>query len=441
MKSSLRDNFCSSPWFHIRINPEGNYVPCRWDFSGPTSNHNVSNISLTGYLNSDLMCQLRTQLLQGGDPQTCKYCRYEDQNNKVSGRQRQLLKSGIVETNFDKTFCASPHWDRFEYSHNNQGRTQDDPVDLQIDLGNTCNSACIMCSPRYSSRLAKEYQKLHELVPERFEKPNQQSNWTDDPGLVDKFVDELGNLKSIKYIHFLGGETLYMKSFYDICNRLIDAGIAQDTIMGTTTNGTVYDDRIEHIIKNFKQVHLGISIESVTELNDYIRWPSKIDQCLGNIKKFLDLRERTGLQISLRITPNIFSIWHLDSLIKFMIDNHVIAESCNLLSDPSCLRIELLPNNIRQEVIDKLNKVIDEYGLVESDTVIINRRREDLIDPVISAVIFEYRNFLKNYVAPTDIENERYGLVKFLKAYEQIHNNNILNYLPNYEEFLRSYGY
>jgi hypothetical protein len=124
-----------------------------------------------------------------------------------------------------------------------------------------------------------------------------------------------------------------------------------------------------------------------------------------------------------------------------MIEHHVIAESCNLLSDPSCLRIELLPNGIRQEVIDKLDKVIDEYGLVKSDTVIINRRREDLIDPVISAVIFEYRNFLKNYVEPTDIENERYGLVKFLKAYEQIHNNNILNYLPNYEEFLRSYGY
>ena len=124
-----------------------------------------------------------------------------------------------------------------------------------------------------------------------------------------------------------------------------------------------------------------------------------------------------------------------------MIENHVIAESCNILSDPSCLRIELLPNSIRQEVIDKLNKVIDEYGLVESDTVIINRRREDLIDPVISAVVFEYRNFLKNYVEPADIEIQRYNLVKFIRAFESLRNNTILSYLPEYEEFLRRYGY
>lgn len=440
MKSSLRDNFCSSPWFHLRIDPTGNYLPCRWDFSGTASTHNVNNTSLTEYLNSDIMCQLRADLLQGTSPQTCRSCKYEDQNNKVSGRQRQLLKSGILETNFNKTFCSSPHWNNFEYSNNNQGLTLNEPVDLQIDLGNTCNSACIMCPPRYSSRATDDYHKLHKIAPEQFKEPIKQTNWTDDTKLVDKFIDELKNLKSIKYIHFLGGETFYIKSFYDICNRLIDAGMSKDIIMGTTTNCTVYDDRIEHIIRNFKQVHLGISIESVTNLNDYIRWPSKIDQCLANIKKFLDLRE-PGLQISLRITPNIFSAWHLDSLFKFMIDNHVIAESCNILTDPACLRMELLPDDIRQEIIAKIDQVIAEHRLVDPVDIIINRRREDLVDPVISSVIFEYRNFLLNYVEPSDIENQRQDLIKFLKAYEQVHNNNILDYLPNYEEFLRSYGY
>jgi MoaA/NifB/PqqE/SkfB family radical SAM enzyme len=441
MKSSLRDNFCSSPWFHLRISPEGNYRPCRWGDYSIGSQHTVANTSLREYLNSDIMSGIRSTLLQGDMPSLCVNCNYESAHGKLSGQQRQLLKSGIIQDNFDKTFCSSPHWDNFQYSYDNSGATSTYPVDLQIDLGNSCNSACIMCSPRYSSRVSEEYKKLHKIDPILFIDPIKNSNWTDNEELVTKFVSDLTATPNIKYIHFLGGETLHMKSFYDICNRLIDNGLAKNIIMGTTTNCTVYDERIEYIIKNFKQVHLGLSIESITPLNNYIRWPSEITSCLEIINKFLDLRNSSNLQISLRVTPNIFSIWHLDSMIEFMITNHVIAESCNILYEPSCLRMELLPIDIKEKTIKKLDQLIDQYKLTAPDDVIINRRREDLIDPVISSIVFEYRDFLLNYTPPQNIEQERYDLIKFIKAYESLHNNCILDYLPEYEEFLRSYGY
>jgi hypothetical protein len=211
--------------------------------------------------------------------------------------------------------------------------------------------------------------------------------------------------------------------------------------MGTTTNCTVYDDRIEHIIKNFKQVHLGLSIESIDTLNDYLRWPSKIPNVLQTVEKFLAMRDSSNLQISLRITPNVFSIWHIDRLFEYMIEHHIIAESCNILSDPKCLRIELLPQALRTNVSNRLSKLIDKHGLVKADEIIINRRREDLIDPVISEIIFEYKDFIDSFQEPSDIEKHRYDLVDYIKAFESIHHNNILDYLPEYEEFLRSYGY
>jgi hypothetical protein len=124
-----------------------------------------------------------------------------------------------------------------------------------------------------------------------------------------------------------------------------------------------------------------------------------------------------------------------------MLDNKIIAESCNILHSPSCLRVELLPDTLRQEIIAKIDKVIVDYKLVKSDTVIINRRREDLVDPVIADVIFEYKHLLETYQLPKNIEEERYDLVKFIKAFENLRNNTILSYLPEYEEFLRSYGY
>jgi sulfatase maturation enzyme AslB (radical SAM superfamily) len=393
------------------------------------------------YMNSDIMRGIRNELLNGNQPALCTDCHYESNQNKVSGRQRQLLKSAITEDAFEKTFCASPHWDNFAYSADNDGLTQTAPVDLQIDLGNTCNSACIMCPPRYSSRVTEDHKKLHTIYPDLFTNPSKLKNWTDDPTLVDKFIEELSNIDNLHYIHFLGGETLYLKSFYDICNRLIDAGLAKTIIMGTTTNCTVYDSRIEHIIENFKQVHLGLSVESISPLNDYIRWPSKSSVVTANMQKFLKLREQSNLFVSLRITPNIFSIWQIDQIFEYMIEHSVIAESCNILYDPSCLRMELLPTDLRQQILSKINNVIEKHQLVKSGNVIINRRRTDIINPVISAVIFEYKEFLENYLTPTNIEEERKNLTRFIRAYEDLHQNNILEHLPEYEEFLRSYGY
>ena len=165
-------------------------------------------------------------------------------------------------------------------------------------------------------------------------------------------------IPNLKYVHLLGGETLYDENFYTICEALIERGAAQNVIMGTTTNGTVYNERIEHIIRNFKEVHLGISIEAVSKLNDYIRYPSQVNEIKRNIERYLDLRADTGLNVIIRISPNIFSIYELDQLFEYLIQVHAIAESCNILTDPASLRIELLPNDIRQECLQKFNELV-----------------------------------------------------------------------------------
>jgi hypothetical protein len=392
-------------------------------------------------MNSDIMRDLRTSMLNGVSSEICSSCHYEDSNNKVSGRLKQLLKSAINVTNFDKSFCSSPHWPLFDYSANNQGMSDYPAVDLQIDLGNTCNSACVMCSPTYSSKLATDYTTLNLIDPQLFKKYNTGKNWADDTVLIDKFVNEISTIPNIKYIHFLGGETLYLKSFYSICDKLIELGYSKNISIGTTTNCTVYNTGLERIIREFKHVHLGLSIETFHPMNNYIRYPGDIDQIRDNIERFLNLRNQTELHLALRITPNILSIYHLDSIFKFMLDNKIVAESCNILYDPSCLRVELLPDNIRREIIVKIDKIIADYQLVESDEIILNRRRDDLVENVISSLIFEYRKFLSTYNHTSDVNEERCNLVKFLKSFETLRNNSILEYLPEYEEFLRSSGY
>lgn len=432
------ETFCSSPWFHLRISYDGSFRECRWS-ERSTSPHNFKDTSVMEYYNSEQMSNLRTKLLSGEKPDICKKCYYEDTFDKLSGRKRQLLKSGVIENHFDLSLRNSPHFDIFKYSAENAGQANYYPVDLQIDLGNTCNSACIMCTPMSSSKLAADYIKLNKITPELFDLPVKYKSWTQDPNLLDRFVKEISEISHLKYVHFIGGETLYDPAFYKICDKLIETGISKEIVIGATTNGTLYDDKIEKIITNFKGFHLGVSIESVTELNDYIRYPSQIVPTLENIKKFLSLRERSNLYVSLRITPNIFTIYELDKLIEFMIRHNVIAESCNILNNPDVLKMELLPNDIRIETIDKIRSVINKYNLSKAN--IINVRVPSSIVQVLSDVAIDYLTFLESYKVPDNAEELRFRLVKFLKSFESIRGNSIIDYAPRYTEFLRSYGY
>lgn len=433
----MKDTFCSSPWFHIRINPNGNYLPCRWGFNDTPTGHTVENTTLTEYMNSSVMRSLRMSMLNGEKSDMCQSCYAEDKVNKVSGRQRQLLKSAIRIENFDNTLCASPHFERFKHSLDNAGHTESMPVDLQIDLGNTCNSACLMCTPTYSSKLFSEHVKLHKIEPVLFKAPLRQSNWADNPDLLEKFVNELAEIPNIRYIHFLGGETLYLKSFYNVCNMLVEKGLAKNIVMGTTTNCTVYTPELEHIIKQFKEVHLGLSVEAFHPVNDYIRYPSKIEEVTKNIYKFLSLRKDTGLYVSLRITPSALSILHLDTIFEFMLKNDIVAESCNILDDPACLGIGVLPDYILDLAKQKIENFVFIHKLTASAMPIINRRRTDLNRQIISQLAEEYVRVL-SLVLDNKKQND---FVKYITAFEQLHNNKILDYLPEYEEFLRSNGY
>jgi|DEB0MinimDraft_12_1074336.scaffolds.fasta_scaffold11198_4 MoaA/NifB/PqqE/SkfB family radical SAM enzyme len=435
--------FCSSPWLHIKIDYDGRFVPCRWQstINPEVDSSNLRSMSILEFYNSSRMNQFRSNLLEGSDLTECSSCKYEDSFEKVSGRLKQLYRSGIAIESFDRDFSKSHHYELFNYSTDNNGQTNAYPYDFQINLSNVCNSACIMCAPHFSTRLVQDYQKLSKFAPVLFKQPKKINCWADDPSLVEKFIRDIKELPYIDYIHLLGGETLLLESFYTICDALIESGLSKTIYLGTTTNLTVYSPKIENIVTKFSKFHLGLSIESVNPLNDYIRYPSKITGILENLSKYLSLRDKypDKLHMSLRITPNIFSIFYIDEVIQYMCDNDITGESCNILIRPECLRMELMPENIRLLTIEKLNAVINKNEL--SRAKVVNIRDNNLTREVISTIAFTYVDFLENLVLPSDGEKQRHDLVTFLHGFESIRGNSILDYAPEYETFLKAYGY
>ena len=429
---SLEKNFCSSPWFHMRILPSGALRYCRWmeDKKNPIAS-DLTQQDFLQYFQKD-MSSLRVKMLKGEHIPSCDQCAKMEQHGKISGREKQLLKVGIKLDHFEKTFRSSTFYDQFERSANNDGSTELWPQDWQIDLGNYCNSACIFCKPQYSSRLTTELKKLG-LIDQ-----SPQQNWTDNEQAVDRFVELLSQSKKLSYLHFLGGETMITPAFKKILMKLKDKRLHNDTSIGFTTNLTVWDESIVALLKQYKEVNLGMSVECLHPINDYLRWPSNIEKIKENLVKWLQLGKQLGWLMQFRITPTVFSIAHLKTIYEFAYSWDVGVESCNFLHDPYFMRMSILPMHVRKNIANDLQHWINGKKLLFSEEKIINTRDPNLARDCIIQDAMSYVDYLQN--APDESASWT-ALVSYLKKIESSRNNSILDYAPEYEKFLRSAGY
>jgi sulfatase maturation enzyme AslB (radical SAM superfamily) len=409
----------------MRINNAGHYEYCRWaDKNQRTQTPHIRAVSPQEFF-QQYMTPIRDQLLAGERPAGCNECAVMEQHNKVSGRQKQLLKVGVRVEQFEKTLASSPWVDTFVANKFNQL-----PQDWQIDLGNYCNSACVFCDPHSSSRLATEWQRIG------FSQSMPPANWTDDPKLVQRFIDTLTQSSHIQYLHFIGGETLITPAFKTILGALIQAGLNRTATIGFTTNLTVWDTDVVALLTQFHSVNLGMSVESFEIVNDYVRWPSKLPVVLENLDRWQELAAQQGWLLQLRTTPTLLTIGSLLSIYDYAWSRKISVESCNFLNEPAVMRPSVLPLNYRSAVIDSMRTWLDQHPI--SGNTVLNIR-----DPGVSQLqnyqdLQSYVNYLEN---TPDESNRLPDLVKFLKQLEASRGNSILTYLPEYEELFRSAGY
>jgi len=429
---SLKNHFCSSPWLHMRVNSAGAYEVCRWSES-KYDNQQVTLVtkSPVEFFKNDLST-LRSDLLAGNKNPICTRCHQMDQHRKPSGRVRQLLKVGVDHDNFDKTLKSSPYLDKFIQSNDNNGITDLHPVDWQIDLGNHCNSACVFCDPISSSKLATEFKKLKliDATPKK--------SWTQVPELLEKFIQSVCTLDNIQYMHFIGGETLITPAFKHIIKALIKNGVSKSISLGFTTNLTVWDDEIIELFKQFSQINVGLSIESLNEINDYVRYPSQIDQVKSTLDRWVEVSKQNDWLVQLRITPTCLTIDSLDTVYSYAYEHNLSVESCNFLVNPAFMRPSVLPADIKLDIIQQLQSWVNQHTTVLQNNHIVNTRDPNIARQHIIQDAQSYINYLKNepdesYRAP--------ALVEYLKLLESNRGNSILNYLPKYEEFFRTAGY
>lgn len=413
----------------MRINNTGAYEYCRWAIKQDRNQEpTIRDIGPNHWFQNNLQ-GTRLAMLNAQMPQGCGDCQRMEKHGKVSGRQKQLLKIGVTEQDFVPTLRSSPWLPVFEQSQAAKGHTNQLPQDWQIDLGNFCNSACVFCTPHSSSRLATEYQRLGliDQQPPR--------SWVDDPDLIDKFMKDLVQCNNLRYLHFIGGETLITPAFKTILQRLIDHDLNSDVTIGFTTNLTVWRDDVVELLCKFNGVNLGMSIECLHKVNDYARYPSRLDSVKTIMARWLTLADTQGWLPQLRITPTVLTVLHLDTIYRYALQNQVAVESCNFLDQPEFMRPTVLPTGLRQLAIKKLADL--DFGTTKSDRI-INTRRRDSYREQLQQDCASYIDYLIN--AP-DESHRLLALVQHLKMLESSRGNRVLDYLPEYEELFTTAGY
>jgi hypothetical protein len=377
------------------------------------------------------MQELRRTMLEGDRPVACADCHIMEKYGKISGRQKQMIKVGIDPERVGPSFSTSTFIEQFKYSAEYEGYTRLLPVDWQIDLGNYCNSACLFCTPSNSSRLRTQFHKLGMVdSPTQF-------NWSDDPDLLKKFMNMLEKTPTLRYLHFLGGETFLIPGFRKILQKCVEMGLNKTCTIGTTTNLTVWDEELNELLCEFPELNLGVSIETLHPVNEYLRWPARQQLILENLDRYRRLSEGKGWIMTIRNTPTVFSVGNMTSLYRYALDNRISIESCNFLSEPEYFRSSVLPLDQRTEAIDQLQSLMDEHAGDDTPGTFNTRDRAN----VQAAVLDDARSWIK-YLSEAEDESHRLGdLVKYLKRMESLRNNKIINYLPNYEKILRTAGY
>ena len=188
--------------------------------------HDDLGSALTGLQAS----RIRHEIESGAKPRDCGRCWQEEQN---VGRSYRLDYIDI-------------------YPHLNDKEVGLKTLHLQAD--NTCNLACIYCGPGYSSRWQ---QILGHRAGER-----------KIPVLTDS------DLMKLEMLTLAGGEPSLVKSNVALLQRMLAMNSSCEIVINT--NLTTYENNpFWDLVKQFANVKVIVSFESVGERYEYIRYPAQ----------------------------------------------------------------------------------------------------------------------------------------------------------------------
>ena len=320
----LDKNFCVIPWTGFELESTGEVKNCI------ISKDKIGNIfknPIQKILSNNL--KIKEEMLEGKYPSNCEGCYLQETHrtknfDSISSRLYYAKEIGptITKNLLDKK-------DNFSLKH----------VDLRWT--NACNQACVYCHPNYSSKWATE---LGVKIPQ------------DSTALEQTKEYVFSNIKNLTNVYLAGGEPLLMKHNQEFLELLYKEN--PNVTVRVNTNLSKTNTKIFEQLCKFKNVHWTISVETIEQEYEYIRYHGNWQDFLDNLNIIKKLPHR----ISFNMLYFILNYKSLYGCVEYLqkLGFHNNSFVIGPLFTPVHLNILNLPTSITNELISILKNKINE---------------------------------------------------------------------------------
>ena len=318
-------HFCPVPWTGIMYNFDGNIKNCIRS-SAPIGN--IQNQSAIDIVNGIQNTRTKFDMIINEPGARCSSCyNLEKEKNSfdiISDRVFYLKELRSVPL---ETYRQPNTFDLFT---------------VDVRWSNLCNFSCIYCGPEFSSKWASEL-SIDIKTPSDIKKEE-----------FKNYIFE--NVSQLKHVYLAGGEPLLMKENLEflellrIKNPLVSIRI--------NTNLSKVDTRIFDLVCTFKNVHWIVSVDSIEEEYEYIRYGGKWPDFLKNLNMIQTLNHKVSFNM-LHFLLNHQSIFKCVDFLKklgFHNNSFIIGPLLN----PEYLNIRHLPDNMLNSIREELTTRIIE---------------------------------------------------------------------------------
>jgi len=229
-------------------------------------------------------------------------------------------------------------------------------IDLSIQIDTTCNAACVMCGPHFSSLWQKE--------------ANPKAILFDASDKYKNLIDIL-DLSKVKYLRFFGGEPLVNDNHLIMLNAIQHP---EQVNLLYFTNGSIFPNQETIQAWNkFNKVFIKISIDAIDDRFHYIRWPLKWNKVENNVYEICKLDCVASVIITSTINP--MNILYFDELESWFTNLKTKFLKVNTLDTSICYGtwgLDAIPQQLREQVIKKygndhrIAKMLDSILTVDS---------------------------------------------------------------------------
>jgi sulfatase maturation enzyme AslB (radical SAM superfamily) len=210
---------------------------------------------------------------------------------------------------------------------------------VDVRWSNLCNLACVYCGPEFSSKWASELNvRIETPVDAQFDS-------------FKKYIFK--HAQQLKHVYLAGGEPLLMKENLALLDEL-----DPEVNLRINTNLSRVDTGVFDAVCRFKNVHWIVSVETMEQEFEYIRFGGKWSDFLDNLNTIKKLNHKISFNM-LWFLLNYNTIFECVDYLKdlgFHNNSFVIGA----LLSPDYLNIRHLPENVLKLLKSKLQLLINQ---------------------------------------------------------------------------------